>query len=136
MELTRLSGGASPRSRHTVVYDGTCQICTRFSRALAKCDRQGLLEVVSSQSPGVTERFPWIPARAYADAMQLIAPDGTTWQGSAAVEQLLTILPRGRAIAWLFHIPYMRSLADRAYRWFARNRYRMGCGAHCQSRPL
>jgi predicted DCC family thiol-disulfide oxidoreductase YuxK len=94
------------------------------------------LEVVSSQQPGVTARFPWIPPRAYAEALQLIAADGTTWQGAAAIEQLLTVLPRGRLISWVFRIPFVRTLADRFYRWFARNRYRLGCGAHCQSRPL
>ena len=26
-------------------------------------------------------------------------------------------------------------LAERFYRWFARNRYRLGCGEHCQFRP-
>ncbi len=81
-------------------------------------------------------RFPWIPLRAYADALQLIAADGTTWQGAAAIERLLGILPRGRLIAWIFRIPYVRTFADRFYRWFARNRYRLGCGSHCQSRPL
>ena len=30
----------------------------------------------------------------------------------------------------------VRVIADRFYRWFARNRYRLGCGAHCQSRPI
>jgi predicted DCC family thiol-disulfide oxidoreductase YuxK len=30
----------------------------------------------------------------------------------------------------------VRTIADRFYRWFAKNRYRMGCGEHCQSRPL
>ena len=29
-----------------------------------------------------------------------------------------------------------RTIADRFYKWFARNRYKLGCGAHCQSRPL
>ena len=120
----------------TVVFDGDCRVCTRLSGALRTWDRTRQLEVVSSQQPGVMARFPWIPSRAYADALQLVATDGTTWQGSAAIEQLLHLLPRGRWIAWVFRIPYVRALADRFYRWFARNRYRLGCGAHCQSRPL
>jgi predicted DCC family thiol-disulfide oxidoreductase YuxK len=120
---------------YTVVYDGTCKVCTRLSNVLRRWDR-GRLEVVASQSPGVMARFPWIPAKAYAEALQLIGPGGKTWQGSAAIEQLLNILPRGRLIAWVFHIPFIRMLADRFYRWFARNRYHLGCGAHCQSRPL
>lgn len=121
---------------YTVVFDGDCKVCTRLAGVLRSWDTQRELEVVSSQQPGITARFPWIPMRAYADALQLVAADGTTWQGAAAIEQLLSILPRGSRIAWVFKIPFVRTLADRFYRWFARNRYRLGCGAHCQSRPL
>jgi predicted DCC family thiol-disulfide oxidoreductase YuxK len=121
---------------YTCVYDGTCKVCTRLASVLRKWDRNHDLEVVSSQTPGVIARFPWIPARAYAEALQLIGPGGQTWQGAAAIEQLLNILPKGRLIGWLFSIPFVRVLADRFYKWFARNRYKLGCGEHCQSRPL
>lgn len=121
---------------YTVVYDGDCKVCTRLAGVLQKWDGGRMLEVVPSQQPGVTARFPWIPTHAYAEALQLVAADGTTWQGASAIERLLTVLPRGRLIAWVFRIPFVRTIADRFYRWFARNRYRLGCGAHCQSRPL
>ena len=121
---------------YTVVFDGDCKVCTRLSNALRTWDGGRQLEVVSSQQPGVMARFPWIPPHAYADALQLVAADGTTWQGAAAIEQLLGVLPRGRLIAWIFKVPFVRTLADRFYRWIARNRYRLGCGSHCQSRPL
>jgi predicted DCC family thiol-disulfide oxidoreductase YuxK len=115
---------------YTVVYDGTCKVCTKLAAVLQKWDN-GMLEVVPSQTPGVQERFPWIPAAAYLEALQMIGADGTTWQGSDAIEQLLTVLPRGKLIGWVFHIPYFRTFADRFYRWFARNRYSLGCGKHC-----
>jgi predicted DCC family thiol-disulfide oxidoreductase YuxK len=121
---------------YTLVYDGMCRMCTRLSKLLMKWDAPRRIEVVPSQATGVMARFPWIPAKAYSEAIQLIGPGGETWQGSAAVEQLLTILPRGRWIAWVFKIPFVRTLADKLYRWVARNRYRMGCGEHCQARPL
>jgi predicted DCC family thiol-disulfide oxidoreductase YuxK len=121
---------------YTVVYDGDCKVCTRLVKLLRKWDRSGMLEIVPSQQRGVMARFPWIPPRAYAEALQLVAADGTTWQGAAAIEKLLDVLPRGRLIAWIFSIPFVRTIADRFYRWFAKNRYRLGCGAHCQSRPL
>ena len=139
VQFTITGGGeASPGlgRAYTVVFDGDCKVCTRLTKVLTAWDTRRQLEIVSSQQPGVSARFPWIPARAYADALQLIAADGTTWQGAAAIEQLLQVLPRGRWIAWIFHVPFARTLADRFYRWFARNRYRLGCGAHCQSRPL
>lgn len=121
---------------YTVVFDGDCKVCTKLTKVLRTWDSTQELEIVSSQQAGVQARFPWIPARAYVEALQLIADDGTTWQGSAAIEQLLNVLPRGRWIAWMFKIPFARALADRFYKWFARNRYKMGCGAHCQSKPL
>jgi predicted DCC family thiol-disulfide oxidoreductase YuxK len=121
---------------YTVVYDGDCKVCTRLAKALRQWDRRRDLDVVSSQQQGVMARFPWIPPRAYAEALQLVAADGTTWQGAAAIEKLLDVLPRGRWMSWVFRIPWARTLADRFYRWFARNRYRLGCGTHCRSRPL
>jgi predicted DCC family thiol-disulfide oxidoreductase YuxK len=120
---------------YTCVYDGTCKVCGRLANALRRWDRNHQIEIVSSQTPGVHARFPWIPARAYAEALQLIGPDGRTWQGAAAIEQLLNVLPKGRLIGWLFKIPFARPIADRFYRWFARNRYKLGCGEHCQLRP-
>lgn len=121
---------------YTCVYDGTCKVCTRLANALRRWDHNDQVEVVASQAPGVMPRFPWIPPRAFAEALQLIGPEGQTWQGAAAIEQLLNVLPRGKLVAWIFKIPFVRAIADRFYRWFARNRYRLGCGEHCQSRPL
>lgn len=119
----------------TVVYDGHCKVCTRMAGLLRKWDRDHLLEVVPSQAPGVMARFPWIPSHAYAEALQMVAVDGETWSGAAAIEHLLDVLPKGKLVSWLFKLPFARALADRFYRWFARNRYRLGCGDHCLTRP-
>jgi predicted DCC family thiol-disulfide oxidoreductase YuxK len=121
---------------YTLVYDGNCKVCGRLVALLRAWDRNGAVEVVPSQQSGVMVRFPWIPARAYAEAVQLIGQSGRTWSGAAAIEQLLNILPRGRLISWVFKIPFVRGIADRFYKWFARNRYHFGCGDHCQARPM
>lgn len=120
--------------RYTLVYDGDYRVCNRFVDALRGWDRRQEIEIVPSQAAGVMARFPWIPAAAFGESMQLVESDGTTWQGAAAIEHLLDVLPRGRWIAWIFKVPFVRVLAEKFYRWFARNRYRMGCGAHCQTR--
>lgn len=120
--------------RYTLVYDGDCRVCNRFVDALRKWDRRREIEIVPSQAAGVTARFPWISKAAFTESIQLVERDGTTWQGAAAIEQLLDVLPRGRWIAWIFKVPFVRVLAETCYRWFARNRYRMGCGVHCQTR--
>ena len=119
---------------YTVVYDGVCKVCTRLSRLLMAWDRRHEIEVIPSQTPGVMARFPWIPPAAYAEALQMIGPGGQTWQGAAAIEQILDVLPKGKLLSWVFSIPGLRRIADRFYRWFAKNRYKMGCGEHCVSR--
>ena len=108
---------------YTVIYDGTCKVCGKLVKLLTKWDRDQILEIVPSQQPGVQARFPWIPARAYTESVQFIEPGGATWQGAAAIEHIIDALPKGRFITWVFSIPLVRPLAEKFYRWFARNRY-------------
>ena len=119
---------------YTVVYDGTCTVCGKLVKLLRKWDRKGMLEILPSQNPCVRSRFPWIPERAYLESVQLIGPGGRTWQGAAAIEQITDLMPKGKLLTWVFSIPFVRPLAEKFYRWFARNRYKLGCGAHCQLR--
>jgi predicted DCC family thiol-disulfide oxidoreductase YuxK len=121
---------------YTVVYDGTCTVCGKLVKLLRGWDRKGVLEILPSQNSCVRSRFPWIPERAYLESVQLIGPGGRTWQGAAAIEQVIDLMPKGKLITWVFSIPFVRPLAERFYRWFARNRYKMGCGAHCQLRAV
>jgi predicted DCC family thiol-disulfide oxidoreductase YuxK len=121
---------------YTVIYDGHCKVCGKMVKLLRKWDRNRILEIIPSQTAGIQARFPWIPPRAYLESVQVIRTrDGKTWQAAAALEELLKVLPKGRLLSWLFKIPFVRPLADRFYKWFARNRYKMGCGEHCAVRP-
>jgi predicted DCC family thiol-disulfide oxidoreductase YuxK len=140
--VVRFVSGAAESAEHafdrpyTVIFDGDCKVCGRLARVLRRWDRADLMSVIPSQTRGVRARFPWIPYRAYQQSLQLVGPNGETFQGAAAIEGILDILPRGGLVAWVFRIPLVRPLADRLYRWFARHRYRFGCGQHCQSRPV
>lgn len=129
------AAGAGSGRPYTVVYDGACKVCNRLVKLLQKWDSRGLIEVIPFQNTTVLTRFPWIPAPAYAEAMQLVGPGGQTWQGAQAIEQLLEILPKGGLLGWAFKVPFFGTAIDRFYRWFARNRYKFGCGDHCQLRP-
>ena len=124
---------AAADSDYTVVYDGNCNVCGKIVRVLAKWDRRRQLEIIPSQTRGLDERFPWIDESAYRESLQLIRrSDNRTWQGAAAIEELLDVLPKGRFVTWIFSVPLVRPLADKTYRWFARNRYHLGCGDHCE----
>lgn len=121
------------RREYTLVYDGVCDFCRRSVRAISQRDRDGRFELRASQDPGVMKRFPWIPASDYAGSLQLIRSDGRRWQGAAAVEEIVRVLPHGKQAAWIFNIPFVRPLAERLYAWVARNRHRFRCDEHCSS---
>ena len=126
-----------PSRHYTVIYDGHCKVCGKLVKVLTKWDRNHDLEIIPSQTAEVHARFPWIPPRAYVESVQVIRnSDGKTWQAAGALEELLNVLPKGALISWLFKIPFVRPLVDKFYRWFARNRYHLGCGEHCQVRDL
>lgn len=94
-----------------------------------------ILEITQSQAPEIPHRFPWISPGAFEESLQVVRmDDNTTWQGASAIEALLAILPRGRLVSWMFHIPLMRHAIERLYRTFARNRHRLGCQDHCRNR--
>jgi predicted DCC family thiol-disulfide oxidoreductase YuxK len=105
-------------------------MCRRWVERLRRWDREGLLLFVSLQAPGVPARFPWIPADAYARALQVVAPDGRTWEGAGAAERLAHVLPGGAPLAFFFRIPLVRPVADAAYRWVAGRRHDAGCELH------
>lgn len=122
---------------YTVIYDGNCGICTRLVVRLGKLDRRHRLEIVPSQGVGVQERFPWIPARAYDESIQLVrVSDGETTQGAAAVERIIDTLRAGWAVSWIFSVPFVRPVAERLYRWVADHRGELGCGEHCQLQAI
>ncbi|MDT8340301.1 MAG: DUF393 domain-containing protein [Longimicrobiales bacterium] len=122
--------GAPGFTGHTVIFDGGCDMCRGWVEQLRHWDREGVLTFLPFQDPVVAERFPWIPEDAPARAMQVVAPDGRTWEGAGAAERLAWLLPGGRPLGLLFRLPLVRRVADAVYRWVAARRHRSGCTLH------
>ncbi|MEO8880492.1 MAG: DUF393 domain-containing protein [Gemmatimonadaceae bacterium] len=128
----RRAGPESGGRPWTLVYDGSCNVCSRLVRRVQKWDSRHVIQAVASQNDTVATRFPWISREALDESMHVIAADGRTWSGAAAARQLLAILPFGWLLGWLWGLPTFGLLADKGYRIFARNRYRFGCSDHCE----
>lgn len=97
-------------------------MCRTWVDRLARWDRNDELTFVPYQDAEVEERFPWIPPRAFREAVQVVAPDGRTWEGAGAAERLAHLIPGGGPFTLLFRVPGVRAVADRVYRWVAENR--------------
>ncbi len=115
---------------YTLLVDGTCRLCARLVTTVRAWDRDGRVECVPYQDPSVPARFPRLAPAALAGQVHLVAADGATWTGAAAIERLLGLMPRGRALAWVFRLPLAGRIAEHVYRRVARDRHRFGCVAH------
>ncbi len=108
-----------------LLFDGTCGPCTRMANWVRRHDRNGRLEVIPNQGPGVLERFGL--TRAEVDrAAWLIGPEGRRREGAAALSGTLEVLGRGwRLLALPYRLRPAAVLEEAAYRWVARNRHRL-----------
>jgi predicted DCC family thiol-disulfide oxidoreductase YuxK len=112
----------------TIFYDGTCRFCIAQATRLKRMT-QGRVAFESAYAPGVRERFPMLPAPG-ADGklgeMKFVDAHGAVFGGAAAIASALTLrgglLGLGARVYWL---PPITWLANRAYRFVSKRRYRM-----------
>jgi predicted DCC family thiol-disulfide oxidoreductase YuxK len=120
--------------RTTLIYDGDCGICTRLAGFAGRRLRPRA-EVRASQeldlaAYGVTEA-------QCAEALQLVTAEGRVYSAQDAVARLLLISrPLWRPAGLVLLLPGVNALAGVAYRWIARNRYRLpGASDACAVPP-
>lgn len=109
-------------SRGWVFFDGVCPVCVGIVARLGGLFRRRGFEFVPLQEPWVAPALGVTPEELRRE-MKLCRKDGVLVGGAAAWTEL------GASVAWLRPLvniagwPGFRWLADRAYRWVARNRY-------------
>ncbi len=108
----------------TIFYDGQCPLCVREMNHLRRADRQGCLRLVDIQQPGFAEDFPHIDPYAARTVLHADARDGTQLLGLDVTYRAWSLVGKGFWIAPL-RWPVIRWFADKAYLWFARNRYKV-----------
>ena len=123
-----------PSDRSTFIYDADCGMCAAAVRLLRRLDWRGRVYWASSQSLdtppsglswGELERSAYLETRA-----------GDLHEGFFAIRELLVRLPVTAPIGALMMMPGVRLAGEPAYRWVARNRYRIsGCKTPPASRP-
>ncbi|TWO73182.1 thiol-disulfide oxidoreductase DCC family protein [Caenimonas sedimenti] len=107
-----------------IVFDAQCLLCSGWVRFLLARPAGGQIRFASIQ--GATGRRLLAQAGLNPDNLQtLLVIDGNrSWQETAAILRVLDALGWPWKLAWLGWIA-PAPLRDAAYRWFARNRYRL-----------
>lgn len=109
--------------RATLIYDGTCPICSGTVEWIEKNEQEGAFEMVPCQSESLGLRYPDIDFDECMRAMQLVLPDGHVLAGEQALPEIFTRLRRYRAVALAFKLPGAETLLRILYQWFALRRY-------------
>ncbi len=112
-----------PAARLVMLLDGGCGICLQAGAWLKARDRDGVIELLPFQDPGVAVRFPQFDRRQLEASLHVVAENGQSWRGAAACSALVRSIPGGWAWHWIFRMPG----AEWAYAQVARRRSTTGC---------
>ena len=113
----------TPPEQAVLLYDGVCKLCTAQAKNLQKLAGG---KVLSEALQTALKRFPEISETEALREIKLIDKEGHVYGGAEAIVQVIN---RGYPICgkllYPYYLPGVRFLADSAYAWVARNRYRL-----------
>jgi predicted DCC family thiol-disulfide oxidoreductase YuxK len=110
--------------RATVLYDGACGLCRWAAERIRRWDRVGRLRLVALQAVEADELLRGLSDEARFSSWHLVDDRGRLTSAGSAVPPLLRLLPGGRPLAVV--AARFPRLTDRAYRWVADHRDRLG----------
>jgi len=113
------------KKRATLIFDGSCPICSSTVKWIGENELEGSFEMLPCQAHGMREQFPGIEPVECMKAMHLVLPDGKVFVGEEALPEIFARLRRYRFASLLFKAPGAAPLSRIAYRWFANRRYRI-----------
>jgi predicted DCC family thiol-disulfide oxidoreductase YuxK len=110
--------------RPAILYDADCGFCLWSLRKVLALDRRGRLRPVALQDPEADALLGGMDEERKMASWHLVQPDGSVHFAGAAFPPLLRHLPGGRPLAAL--TAALPRATERAYRWAADNRSRLG----------
>lgn len=108
----------------TLFYDGTCPLCVAEMDQLRHFNTQGSLHFEDITQSDFAHRYPDIDPAAASAILHGKLEDGTLLLGLDVTHKAWSMVGKKRWIG-ILRWPLIRFAADRAYLFFARNRYRI-----------
>ncbi|GAA5527702.1 DUF393 domain-containing protein [Herpetosiphon gulosus] len=122
-------------SQALLIFDGTCDFCTRAARWIKHLDRQQRIRIEPFQKPGVPESV----GLSYAQCEQaawMQTSEGKLWRGAGAVNAALSIATGKRLALGFYQLWGIRHIQDSVYKLVVKYRHRIpGDTPHCQQFP-
>jgi predicted DCC family thiol-disulfide oxidoreductase YuxK len=108
-----------------VYFDGACPFCTREVALLRRLDRTGRIRFTDLAGERFDPVAVGIPMANLMDRIHARLPDGEVVEGVEVFRRIYTILGYGPLVA-ATRLPGVAQALDLGYRWFAKNRLRLG----------
>jgi predicted DCC family thiol-disulfide oxidoreductase YuxK len=117
MEHTRVP---NPPARPLLIYDGKCGFCLWW---LARWRRRVGDRIDYAPSQEAARHYPALSPVRFSRSIQLVETDGTVYEGAEAAFRVLSRAPRGGRPLWAYeHLPGVRAVTERGYKFVARHR--------------
>jgi len=107
--------------KHLLVYDKDCGSCSRFKRIVNFLDGHKRLDYLSLTEADEHGLLDSVPKSRRHRSFHLIYPEGRVISGSAAVPELISLLPSGRVASFLIcYAPGGEKIVNLIYSTFSR----------------
>ena len=107
--------------KHVLVYDQDCGSCSRFKRIVNFLDRNRALDYLSLGEADEQGLLDPVPKSNRHRSFHLVYPGGRVISGSAAVPELISLLPSGRVASFLIvSAPGGKRIVNLVYSTFSR----------------
>lgn len=127
----------SLHTRHTVLYDASCGLCSRSRRSVERLDwLHRFVFVDANDHRTALSHVPGATHTTLLERMHLVRSDGSVFTGFQAFRVMAPSLPLAWPLVPFLWLPGARWLGERIYDRIARNRHRFGkclddsCRAH------
>ena len=106
--------------RPVLIFDGDCSFCRAWLDYWKRISNDAILYAPYQE---IGDRFPHIPHREFARAVQVVMPNGDRFEGAHAVFKLLAVVPGKSVLLWFYkRVPGFAPVAEAVYRLIARHR--------------
>lgn len=128
-----------PRSKHVLLFDSDCPMCTFQSRLLGWMDWFHLVEMVPLKDPRTASIAPDITREDLLEAIHCITPEGSIHRGARAIRFLGLRIPILVPVGLFLWLPGVIWVAEKIYAWVSDNRHLLsklfGCKGACTILP-
>jgi predicted DCC family thiol-disulfide oxidoreductase YuxK len=121
--------------RLTLIFDGSCNFCTRAVRWITTLDRGRRITIAPFQD-GAARTAVGLSIPQCESAAWVVTPDGRRYPGAHAINVALAVALGLALPLQVYHVPGIRQLQDSVYAWVVRNRHRLpGDTPFCVQHP-